>query len=91
MFRFVLACSQTLYFLFKVRRGRVIKNKNRGGFADRQRKGLGVEKEKILYFSFSRSALVLARRCSQKNEKKKKPTSVYRLVLISSAVSFFFF
>ena len=91
MFRFVLACSQTLYFLFKVRRGRVIKNKNRGGFADRQRKGLGVEKEKILYFSFSRSALVFARRCSRKNEKKKKITSVHRLVLICSAVSFFFF
>ena len=71
MFRFVLACSQTLYFLFKVRRGRVIKNKNRGGFADRQRKGLEVEKEKILYFSFSRSALVLARQCFRKERKEK--------------------
>ena len=48
MFRFVLACSQTLYFLFKVHRARVIKNKHRGGFADRQRKGLGLGKEKIL-------------------------------------------
>ena len=33
-----LACSQTLYFLFKVRRARVNKNKNRGGFIDRQHK-----------------------------------------------------
>jgi len=71
MFRFVLACSQTLYFLFKVRRARVIKNKNRGGFTDRQRRGLGLEKEKILYFSFLRSALVLARRCFRKERKEK--------------------
>ena len=71
MFRFVLACSQTLYFLFKVRRARVIKNKNRGGFTDRQRKGLGVGKEKILYFSFSRSALVLALQCFRKERKEK--------------------
>ena len=84
MFRFVLACSQTLYFLFKVRRGRVIKNKNRGGFADRQRKGLGVGKEKILDFSFSRS-LSLAD-VLETNEKKNKTTSVYRLVLICPAV-----
>ena len=48
MFRFVLACSQTLYFLFKVHRARVIENKKREGFADRQRKGLGLGKEKIL-------------------------------------------
>ena len=41
-----IAYSQTLYFLFKVRRARVIKNKNRGGFVDHQRKGVGVgEKE----------------------------------------------
>ena len=72
MFRFVLACSQTLYFLFKVHRARVIKNKNRGRFADRQRKGLGVGKEKILYISFSRSAFVLARRCSRKERKEKE-------------------
>ena len=30
-----LACSQALYFLFKVRRARVIKNKNHGEFIDR--------------------------------------------------------
>ena len=72
MFRFVLACSQTLYFLFKVASSARDKKKNRWGFADRQWKGLGVEKEKILYFSFSRSALVLARRCSRKERKEKE-------------------
>ena len=34
-----VAFSQTLYFLFEVRQVRVIKNKNRGGSIDRQRKG----------------------------------------------------
>ena len=72
MFRFVLACSQILCFLFKVRRALVIKNKNGGGFTDRQRKGLGVGKEKILYFSFSRSALVHARQCFRKERKEKE-------------------
>ena len=72
MFRFVLACSQTLYFLFKDHRARVIKNKNGGGFADRQRKGLGVGKEKIFYISFSRSALHLALRCPRKERKEKE-------------------
>ena len=72
MFRFVPACSQTLYLLFKVYRVRVIKNKIKtAGFADRQPKGLGVGKEKILYFSFLRSALVLARRCFRKERKEK--------------------
>ena len=33
-----LACSQTLYFLFKFCQARVIKSKYRGGFIDRQRK-----------------------------------------------------
>ena len=35
----IVACSQTLYFLFKVRRARVIQNKNCGGFIDSQFKG----------------------------------------------------
>ena len=56
----------------------MIKNKNRGGFIDCQRKGVRVGKK---YFSFSRSKLVLA--CSpmfsKKNEKKSKAKSVYRL------------
>ena len=71
MFRFDLACSQTLYFLFKVHRARVMKNKNRGGFTHCQQKRLGVGKEKILYFSFLRPALVLARRRSRKERKEK--------------------
>ena len=52
-----VACSQTLYFTFKVRRARVIKNKHRGRFTNRQRKGVGVREEEY----FSRSTLVLAR------------------------------
>ena len=43
-FLLAVACSQTLYFLFKVRRARVIKYKprvNRGRFIDLQRKGVG--------------------------------------------------
>ena len=78
MFRFVLACSQTLYFLLKVRRARVIKNKNRGGFTDRQRKGFGVWAPR----SFSLANVF------EKNEKKKKTKSVYRLVLFSPFVLF---
>ena len=57
-------CSQTLYFLFKVRLARVI-NINRGGFIDRQRKGI-----------------VGLADVFEKNEKKNKATSVYRLLLI---------
>ena len=52
----ILACSQTIYFLFKVRRARVIKNKPGGG---------GRRK----YFSFSRSAFT--RRCFPKQRKEK--------------------
>ena len=40
-----IACSQTLSFFFKVRGAWVIKNKNRGGFIDRQRKEVGVGEE----------------------------------------------
>ena len=36
-------CSQTLHFLFKVRR--TLATKNRGGFIDRQHKGVGVGEE----------------------------------------------
>ena len=54
------ACSQTLYFLFKVRQAQVIKNKNRGGFVDRQRKWVGVGEEEVF----------------EPNEKKNKTTSV---------------
>ena len=43
----IVACSQNLYFLFKVRRARVIKNRNRGRFIDRQRKWVGVGKNNV--------------------------------------------
>ena len=42
----------------------MIKNKNRGAFTDRQHKGVGEgrgRRKSVLYFSFLRSALVLAR------------------------------
>ena len=46
LFRHAVACPQTRYFLFKVRRAYAIKKKkNRGGFIDRQR-GRGGGKEK---------------------------------------------
>ena len=40
----VVVCSQTLYFLFKVRRTRVMKYKPQG-IIDRQRKGVVVGEE----------------------------------------------
>ena len=75
------ACSQTLYFLFKVRRVRVIKNENRGGFIDRQRKGVGVgEEENYLLFLLELCAGYCALAdVFKKNKKKNKTTSVYRL------------
>ena len=60
----IVACSQALYFLFKVRRARVIKNKTAGEFIE----GVGVGEEELAL------ADVL-----EKNEKKNKTTSVYRL------------
>ena len=75
-----IACSQTLYFLFKVRRARVIKNNPRvggGGVIDRQHKGVGVGKKKIDIF-FYRAPRSLAD-VFRKNEKKNKTTSGYRL------------
>ena len=64
----IVACLQALYFLFKVRRTRVLKNKTYWGFFDCQRKGAGVGEEELAL------ADVL-----EKNEKKNKSTSVYRL------------
>ena len=75
MFRFVLACSQTLYFLFKVRRARVIKNKNRGGFTERQRKKKGVrgrEGENSLFFFLALPALSRSPTFSKRTKRKIK-------------------
>ena len=53
----------------------MIKNKNRGGFIDRQREGVGVGKEKIGSLFFFRALADVF----ENNEKKSKTTSVYRL------------
>ena len=68
MVTIIVACLQALYFLFKVRRTRVLKNENYWGFFDCQRKGAGEGEEELAL------ADVL-----EKNEKKNKSTSVYRL------------
>ena len=44
---------------------------NRGGFIDRQRKGVGVREDGIFFFLAHASVF-------EKNEKKNKTTSVYR-------------
>ena len=75
-----LACSHTLFFLFKVRRARVIKNKKPGGFTDRQRKRVGKGEEE--YRRFFLALRVRSRALTdvfEKNEKKNRTTSVYRL------------
>ena len=71
-----IACSQTLYFLFKVHRARVIKNKNRGGFIDRQRKGVGV----ALACSPRSRGAPFSKAVFRKNEKKDKTASGYRVI-----------
>ena len=63
----ILACSQTIYFLFKVRRARVIKNKQGGIYWPPAQGGWGGGRRK--YFSFSRSAFT--RRCFLKQRKEK--------------------
>ena len=80
-----LACSQTLYFVFKVRLARVIKNKPRGIYWTPVQRGMGGGSCRLR----TRLALALARVLAslsrtpmlQKNEKKNKTTSVYRLTL----------
>ena len=58
LFKFgALACSRSLYLFYKVRRARVIKHKNRGGFIDCQRK-------EVIFLS-------RARRCFRKERKEK--------------------
>ena len=67
-----LACSQTLYFLFKVRRARVIKYKPQGIYWPRSQGGSG--EGRIIFLSrsprsFSRARF--ARRCFRKERKEK--------------------
>ena len=71
-----VACSQTLYFVFKVRRAGVINNYFSLALRARSR---------------SRARLALAHAdVFQKNEKKNKTTSVYRLWWMESAPRLFF-
>ena len=64
----------------------MIKNKNRGGFIDRQRKEVGVgEEEKQTFFIFPSRALGDV---VEKDEKKNKTTSVSLSVNLSVSESF---
>ena len=56
-FTFVLACSQTLYFLFKVRRARVIKYKPQGIYWPPAQGGRDEERRKYTFFIFLSCAL----------------------------------
>ena len=75
-----LDCSHTLFFLFKVRRARVIKNKKPGGFIDRRGKrvGMGEEENRRFFLALRVRSRALAG-VFEKNEKKNRTTSVYRL------------
>ena len=78
-----VACSQTLYFLFKVHRARVIKYKPQGSYWPPAQGGGGVERRKC-YFSFSR-----ARRCFLKRTKRRIKQRLftgygYRLIVVTS-------
>ena len=77
-----LACPQTLYFLFKVRRARVIKNKKRGGFIDRQGVGVGGggENRRFLFFVLA----LRVRRCFRKERKVKKKDNVREQAILYS-------
>ena len=78
-----LACSQTLYFLFKIHWVCVIQNRNHGGLIDHQCKGLGVGG--VFLAHLLRSCCC---QCFWK-ERKEKKTSVNRLDAFSR--SFFVF
>ena len=67
-------------FSLKIRQARVIKNKNPGEFIDRQRKGVGMgeEENRRFFLALPARSRVLAD-VFEKNEKKNRPTSVYRL------------
>ena len=79
-----LACSQTLYFLFKVRRERVIKNKPRGIYWPTAQGGSGGGRRKFFFLALRARSVrsrALTRRCFRKERKEKElTTSVYRLV-----------
>ena len=77
-----VACSQTLYCLFKVRRARVIKCNRSSGFIDRQHKRVVVGEEEngsLFFFLALRASSRFARALADVFEKNNKTTSVYKL------------
>ena len=75
---FNVACSQTLYFLRKVRRALVIKYKPQGIYQQPAQEGGGGGR--FLALRARSHALASLADVFEKNEKKNKTTSVYRLV-----------
>ena len=83
----ILACSQTLCFLFKVRRARVIKYKPQGIYWPPAQRGSGGGRRWFFIFisraprSFSRTRFTREPTdVFEKNDKKNKTTSVYGLI-----------
>ena len=79
-----LACSQTLYFLFKVRGAHVIKNIKQVGFIDRQRKGVGVgeeENRRSLFFVLARP---LRSPMFKKRTKSNRKNNVWEQAILYS-------
>ena len=75
---FNVACSQTLYFLCKVRRALVIKYKPQGIYQQPAQEGGGGGR--FLALRARSHALASLADVFEKNEKENKTTSVYRLV-----------
>ena len=75
---FNVACSQTLYFLCKVHRALVIKYKPQGIYQQPAQEGGGGGR--FLALRARSHALASLADVFEKNEKKNKTTSVYRLV-----------
>ena len=75
---FNVACSQTLYFLRKVRRALVIKYKPQGIYQQPAQEGGGGGR--FLALRACSHALASLADVFEKNEKKNKTTSVYRLL-----------
>ena len=75
---FNVACLQTLYFLRKVRRALVIKYKPQGIYQQPAQEGGGGGR--FLALRARSHALASLADVFEKNEKKNKTTSVYRLV-----------
>ena len=75
---FNVACSQTLYFLRKVRRALVIKYKPQGIYQQPAQEGGG--EGRFLALRARSHALASLADVFEKNERKNKTTSVYRLV-----------